>query len=248
MKNCDEMVNSLLERREQYVIGQKRKRIVFTRTITSLGCICIVALLGFGVWKGKWFGTQSEQKMEDSLSPGIKDTFNENEKESTDNLTDDNKIIVHQIDGTAEKYDICLWVNDFVEMTAGEMEQYYGIDYVPDVPNDIKAWKNQRYGIYKRDDGTGEVYWDSSILNYSNENFTRNVYLEVAKKRLSVWRYMYFDSTEEKSVINNVEVMMGKSEKGWYYAEFVHKEVSFAVTAEGVSQDEFVEIITSVLD
>lgn len=35
---------------------------------------------------------------------------------------------------------------------------------------------------------------------------------------------------------------------GWYYAEFVHKEVRFAVTAEGVSQDEVVEIITSVLD
>ncbi len=44
MKSCDEMVNSLLERREQYVAGQKRKRKVLTRTVTSLCCVCLVAL------------------------------------------------------------------------------------------------------------------------------------------------------------------------------------------------------------
>lgn len=52
MKNCDEMVNSLLERREQYVIKQKRKRTMITRTATSMCCVCLVALLGFGMWQG----------------------------------------------------------------------------------------------------------------------------------------------------------------------------------------------------
>lgn len=52
MKNCDEMVNSLLERRDRYVIEQKRKRTKITRTVTTMCCVCFVALMGFGAWQG----------------------------------------------------------------------------------------------------------------------------------------------------------------------------------------------------
>ncbi len=51
MKNSNEMVNSLLERRERYEAEQKRKRSIITRTVTSMCCLCLVALLGFGVWQ-----------------------------------------------------------------------------------------------------------------------------------------------------------------------------------------------------
>lgn len=50
MKSCDDMVNSLLERREQYAAKQKHKRKVIIRTV-SVSCICLVALLSFGVWQ-----------------------------------------------------------------------------------------------------------------------------------------------------------------------------------------------------
>ena len=53
MKNCEEMVNSLLERREQYLAEQKRKRKVMTSTAASIYCVCLVALLGFGMWQDK---------------------------------------------------------------------------------------------------------------------------------------------------------------------------------------------------
>lgn len=50
MKNCDEMINSLLERREQYAIGQKKKRI--THILSLMCCVCLAVLIGFGVWRG----------------------------------------------------------------------------------------------------------------------------------------------------------------------------------------------------
>ena len=63
MKNCDEMVNSLLERREQYVAEQKRKKKVLTRTVISICCMCLVILLGFGMWQK---GNQSKQQTGDN--------------------------------------------------------------------------------------------------------------------------------------------------------------------------------------
>ena len=54
MKNSNEMVHSLFERREQYVAEQskKRKRIMH---ITSIVCsFVLVALMGVGIWQSAW--------------------------------------------------------------------------------------------------------------------------------------------------------------------------------------------------
>lgn len=47
MKNCDEMVNSLLERRDQYAIEQKKKKAKITRAGSLLCGVCLVVLVGF---------------------------------------------------------------------------------------------------------------------------------------------------------------------------------------------------------
>jgi hypothetical protein len=57
MKNCDEMVNRLLERKEQYEVRQKRKRKVLVRTVTAMGCTCFAALLSIGLWQSGLFNT-----------------------------------------------------------------------------------------------------------------------------------------------------------------------------------------------
>lgn len=51
MKSCDEMVHSLLERREQYVVSQKRKKTLIICAVTTLCGVCFVGLLGSGIWK-----------------------------------------------------------------------------------------------------------------------------------------------------------------------------------------------------
>ena len=97
------------------------------------------------------------------------------------------------------KMNICLTGDDFVEMSLEEMLQYYGLNFVPDVPADIKPWKEEKYGIYKRDGGTGAVYWNAVIPNYSNSDFTRSVNLEINKDGRVLLDYGFFDGTDHFS-------------------------------------------------
>ena len=249
MKNYDELTNDLLERRDRYVADQKKKRKRVMGVATSLCCFCLVALLGFGMWQGGMFNTTPlDQTLEDALYPGIKDNFDENKGESPDNPSANNKIVINTINGiSADRMNINIAVDDFVKMTREEMIEYYGVDYIPDVPADIKPWEDERSGIYKRDGGTGEVYWDTDILNYSNEDFTRSVHVEVDKGSYVLQDYLYFKGTEEKSVINNVDVLIGLTENGYYYSEFMYNGVGFLIDAEGVTEDEFVAIIASII-
>lgn len=249
MKNYDELTNDLLERRDRYVADQKKKRKSLMSVATSLCCLCLVALLGFGMWQGGMFNTTPpDQTLEDALYPGIKDNFDESKGESADNPAANNRIVINTINGiSADRMNINLAVDDFVKMTREEMIEYYGVDYIPDVPADIKPWEDERSGIYKRDGGTGEVYWDTDILNYSNEDFTRSVHVEVDKGSYVLQDYLYFKGTEEKSVINNVDVLIGLTENGYYYSEFMYKGVGFLIDAEGVTLDEFVAIISSII-
>ena len=249
MKNYDELTNDLLERRDRYVADQKKKRKSLMSVATSLCCLCLVALLGFGMWQGGMFNTTPpDQTLEDALYPGIKDNFDESKGESADNPAANNRIVINTINGiSADRMNINLAVDDFVKMTREEMIEYYGVDYIPDVPADIKPWEDERSGIYKRDGGTGEVYWDTDILNYSNEDFTRSVHVEVDKGSYVLKDYLFFNGTEEKSIINNFEVFIGLSENGYYYSEFMYNGIGFLIDAEGVTEEEFVAIIASII-
>lgn len=250
MKNSEEMVTSLLERRDRYVAEQKKKRTIITHAVTSLCCVCLVALLGFGLQQGDMFSTMSpDEVLEDTSHVGAKESIIESTEVLSDKYVIDNKIVVHQINNISTDWSInSLKDDDFVEMGFDEMKQYYGIDFFPDIPSDIMLWEDQRIGVYKRNGGNGEVYWNSIILNFSNEDFTRNIHLGIAPNGISAFDYLYFDTTVEKSIINNVEVMIGKTESGYYYAEFLYRDIAFIIDTEGVSQNEFVEIIASILD
>ena len=251
MKNCDEMVNSLLERREHYISAQKRKRKVIISTATSMCCVCLVALLGFGMWQGGMFNTApSDQIVEDAIYPGIKDHFDESKGESPDNPATNNKIIVHQMNGSYSdraKINIELLPDDFVVMDKAELNEYYGINVFPLVPEDVKECEDQRFGIYRRNGGTGEVYWDGEVLNYSNEDFSRTVNIEMKKGSLPLCDVAFFDTIEEKSIINNWEVAIGQSANEYYYAQFMYHDAGLQIIAEGLTQDEFVSIISSLI-
>ena len=76
MKNYDELTNDLLERRNRYVTDQKRKRKTVISVATSLCCVCLVALLGIGVWQGGMLNSQSPISLDDSTVIGEKDYIN----------------------------------------------------------------------------------------------------------------------------------------------------------------------------
>lgn len=52
---------------------------------------------------------------------------------------------------------------------------------------------------------------------------------------------------QEKSIINNLEVAIGHSATGYYYAQFMYQNVGFQVIADGLTQDEFVAVISSLI-
>ena len=55
MKNCEEMTKSLIERRDEYLAEQKKKRKNAAKIIAPVTSLCIVALLGFGAWSSGIF-------------------------------------------------------------------------------------------------------------------------------------------------------------------------------------------------
>lgn len=160
----------------------------------------------------------------------------------------DNKIVVNAIEGiSSAKLKLDLRPEDRVEMTQAEMISYYGVDYVPEVPADILPW-DDRQSLYKRDGGSGKVYFDQNILNFSNQDFSRTVHLEVAKGSYPLIDYLHFDPDAETSTISGVDVLLGQTTSGFYYAKFTYKEVGFVLDAQGVSQDEFISIIVSIVE
>ena len=68
MKTCDEMVNSLLERREQYAMTQKKKKRVLVSTVTS---VCVVAMVGVAVWKMPSVTEQPPLVSQDTNAPQV---------------------------------------------------------------------------------------------------------------------------------------------------------------------------------
>ena len=97
MKNSEEMVNSLLERRDRYVTEQKKKKAIITRTVTSMCCVCLVALLGFGMWQSGMFNTTPpEISGEQSLS-GENNHTNPNESLTLENVPFDDEKCLHSI-------------------------------------------------------------------------------------------------------------------------------------------------------
>lgn len=53
MKNCDEMVSSLIERREHYMKEQRAKRKNLLSAAVCVCSLCFAMLVGFGIWQGK---------------------------------------------------------------------------------------------------------------------------------------------------------------------------------------------------
>lgn len=55
MKDYNEMANDVFHRIAEYKTIQKRKRKILIRTITPLCVVCLMALMGVGVWQNGLF-------------------------------------------------------------------------------------------------------------------------------------------------------------------------------------------------
>lgn len=259
MKKYDELTNDLLERRDQYFKEQKANKSRNMRIATSLCGFCFVALLCVGILQIGDFTSPPDQNINDAMYPGIKDAFDDKNGESVNNPSLNNKVVINILDQSFVSTDepfyfpgnthgIALMLDDFIEMTKEEMLSYYGFNYIPTVPEDLtQHWEYREHGIFKRNGGTGEVYWDADIVNYTNEDESKVVHLQVDKGHQVFVDSFCFKGTEEMSLINNHDVVIGFAKDGSYYAEFMYQNVGFLLLSYGLTEQEFVAIVSSVI-
>lgn len=249
MKNTTEIVNDLLERRDAYQKIQRHKRRTIGKIVSSVTCICLIALVGMGIWQGGWIGRSP-------VTPRTHAQIANSETgdtESSSPVQAANHIVINHIDHLSSaraKMNINLAWDDFVEMDTVALKKYYGIDIFPQVPSDLTNWDTAEdcggYGIFRRNKGDGEVYWDQNVLNYSNADFTRKVNIELAKGRLPFVCFAIDTEKYHESVIADQAVYIGLTDGGAYQAQFVYKDVGFILTTQGLTQREVIQVIESI--
>jgi len=245
MKSYNEMAVSALQKIEEHEKMQKHRRKIITKIATPMLSFCLIALLGIGVWQ---FGMpQNVASSQSSTQSAITGTVGK----ETAVAKGSDSIFINQTDGfSADKMNINLRTEDFVKMTASQLNEYYGINVFPAVPADLKDWAETddfgSYGIYRRDKGLGEIYWDQNILNYSNSDFTRNVNIELAKNKLPVLDFG-IDAELKESKISDCPVYLGVSKEGEYQARFIYNNTGFVVNTDGLTQEEVVAVIKSIV-
>lgn len=234
MKNYNEMANNVFARIDEYEINKKRKKAILLKSSVSALCVCLIAVIGFGVSRQGTYNNDNKK---------VAGLISFSEK--------GNKIVINKIEeGTSvDRAIISLEEEDFVPMSKEELEKYYGVKVFPCVPKDLKLQEYESiygYGIFKRNEGQGDVYYDASVLNYFNEDYSRSVNIEVSKVKNSFVCYNFFESLKEKSLIKNTEVLIGVKDD-LYCVAIENNGVFIQIITEGLSQDELIAVISSVV-
>ena len=244
MKNYKEVASCVFERRAQYEKEQQRKRKILTRTLTPVCCLCLVAFIGMGIRQGIY--KQPVETLQDAVYPGLKDNFDEVNGANPNDPQANNRIVVHKTQDLSGEITqlFALMINDFIPMEAQELNAYYGVGIFGQAP---AGWQEKENvgGIFRREDGTGEVYWDFNSVTY--ENASKALIITVAKETKDNFKLFEFIADEERSLVNNWEVAIGQTPEGEYQADFLYENVGFRVVAKGFSQEEFVTTLSSLL-
>lgn len=223
MKTGAEMSYEVFRRRDEYLLKRKRTVSYVSLAAASLACLCVCLFFGYHEL-GKFMSTDLPEVPKD-----------------------ENIIILNVVGGGFDmRADIALMCNHFVPMSEEEICEYYGADIFPEVPADLPM-KNDGvgFGIYRREDGV--VYYDNTFLDYSNEDFSRYVGLVAVKCRGNFFFCVQVPSPESYSVIKGKEIALGQYEDR-YFAEFTLGESHIRVESKGLSLEEFVSVIESLID
>ncbi len=240
MKSYEKMAEDVFSRIEEIETRKAQQRKTFAKVITPICCVCLIALAGFGFSQ---FGEEPPTLVDDSSNISV--------ESYPSKAPNENVIVINELEDIPADQEMlfALWGKDFIAMTPEELNEYYGTNVFPTVPSDFVK-QDGAYGIYKREGGTGELYWDVNKIQYSPERARRWIVVNVQKGTIPVDLMGVFNDPEGKSVINNVEVGIGRIVDEYadiYYAEFMYKNVGFKIGAESVTEEEFISIISSLI-
>ena len=258
MKNIDETITTVFDRMENYKAAQKRKQKVAATIAIPICACCIFAFLGFGISNsmqpptpdtGKQMisGTVPADKITvpDPTLPKDETPVSEPTEPSVNN---GNKIVITFVDREIkEEMGIALFRDDFISMTKDELTAYYGCTVFPDVPDDISPREEQHWGLYRRNQGTGEIYYEQNRQAYENADKSRGLIVETRKGRHPFFDFVIYPDVEEYSTIRGIDVVIGQYSDGSYCVWFLHNNVGYYLNAVGLTQDELIGIIESLI-
>lgn len=220
MKDYEEVAQDVFRRRDEYLEKMAKRRKIVKKAVVTFSCFCVVAAGGIFAWQN---GLVGSMETESDLSGNDVFLYGELPTEGA----------------------ICLLEEDYVSMTKEELIGYYGIDVFPETPQDLIE-ENRSFGIYRRDGGTGEVYWDQFTIHYTKEDHSRNITLEVAKGNLPLQDEIY-SCDMETSIICGAEVKIGIYNEDCYYVEMLYENVGFVMNIYGLTKEEVISVITSIV-
>ena len=233
----------------EYERNKKRRKKTVIKGVASFCCVCAVALAGIGMWQGVRSGTDYY------TNPNGDDLLGVNPSDLTlSGHPDFDEIIFNDIDEKipdSSEMGIALFRDDAVEMTEEELNEYFGVNIFPIIPDDL-AERPRWLGIYRHDKGTGEVYHDFNRLEYANEDCSKVVAVCFGTNRIVYLTEEFLGEKYneiEKSVICNTDVLIVRMGNGsYYYAEFSYKGVIFSVSSQNITNTEFLSVIASLLE
>jgi len=157
MKNYEQVTNDLIERRDKYVMEQKKRKRVL-RIVTSLCCVCIIAFIGIGTWQDGWFNAVNSNE---SIISDEKDNLSSHKVD--DNA---NKDRTQQNDQTSSKETVLSpGVDNGVADILGVVE-IDGITYIQFHFSDENAEK-----LFTVDTCLGDAgHFEGTYKNYSDTN------------------------------------------------------------------------------
>ncbi len=270
MKSYKEMTESVIKRRDEYNISVRNRNRRIGIVSSSAAGIALVAIIGtVALTKGSDNAPEYSLPTSETTHPSAQYSENADIANSetlsdiiSEPATDDQVVISPHIvinpitdadkNERQEMY-IALMGDDFIEMSRTEVCEYYGMNVFPEVPSDLVCWdesKGYSYGIFKRENGKGETYHDQNDITYSNEDVSKSINIKVARGKLPFTCFMFHMKDEMKaSEINGIEVYIGQHTDMTevYYAEFMYNNTGFYVFTDGLTEDETVAVIASLI-
>lgn len=246
MRDHDDVINSVFRRRDEYELQKKRKRRAATAAFSVAACLCLTLAAGFGIWRGVVL--KNPHAAPDDVQVDRVEGPDPDARDSMNNLIKINEAT--EVQSYDRKMNIALLLEDKLELSKAEAAEYYGMDVCPDVPGDLEPWEGQdRFEIYKRDGGRGETYYDSFILNYSDVDNTRSINIEGAKSGypqtcIADW---YGDGFEASEISGERVYLFHDTQTGYFFAQFIHRDVGFRIIFERLSEDEIISVISSLV-
>lgn len=232
MKNYEELTQELLLRRDRYVAEQKKRR---KAVIASLCCVCVVALVGFGLWKSGTYHPAPGDLSIISTKPQTDPTTNPPAQISW---------VVNQVKGFVGgarlNYETSMYYSETKNIA--EMAQHFGRDFstLTDVmPDGFQFAGNYERNFYYENNGT--LVCDDCHFYYTKGE--QEIAIHASKIGVP-YDYLYRLDNLIPSNINGVEMIIGEFHSNnvspkmdLVFADFSHKGIQYRVTVKNVPFD-----------